>query len=41
LLRGLTKLWVHRQNPLDRLESPRMTRARDEAIQGVASSWHI
>jgi hypothetical protein len=29
------------QNPLDGSESPRATRARDEATQGVATSWHI
>jgi hypothetical protein len=37
----LLKLRVRRQNPLDMLEPPRVTRARDEATQRVPSSWHI
>jgi hypothetical protein len=38
---GLLKLKVHKQNPLDRSEPPRVTIARDEVTQKMASSWHI
>jgi hypothetical protein len=38
---GLPMLRVQRRNPLDGSELPKATRARDEATQGVASSWHI
>jgi hypothetical protein len=38
---GLPMLRVRRRNPLDGSELPKATRARDEATQGVAGSWHI
>jgi hypothetical protein len=38
---GLPKFRVRRQNPSDESEPPRATRVRDEATQGVDSSWHI
>jgi hypothetical protein len=38
---GLLKVKVRRWNLLDGSEPPGVTRARDEATQRVASSWHI
>jgi hypothetical protein len=38
---GPPMLRVHRQNPLDGSEPPRATRVRDEATQGVATTWNL
>jgi hypothetical protein len=38
---GLPTLRVRRQNPPDGSQPPRASIARDEATQGVSTSWHI
>jgi hypothetical protein len=41
IIMGLPTLRVRRQNPPDGSRLPRASIARDEATQGVSTSWHI